>query len=542
MVFSKAISAALLLCLASAVRPAEFRIEQGQSLNQERASERFTSPEASPECTACAQTACLGEDGLPESIGDKSRDEARAIVTDMSVKLEKDCLSICGAETIKKAVKYYTDQANNQASSQSPKLGKTQLAEMQQRLDDKLKGATCAVSFGGPNPDADAAAAMLELNDTQAHQDPARMCGATNVYHNPDWFSRVRDDGEGERVGKGNQAAIFKVKQDNHARGAAAHFLAMKVALNDDLKTDIDYEKKIMDIGVCKNCSSLMMPLKDGQPCGHVGEDAVWKPYYSGAYVTILMNGGDLDKGWLQPYADYVPNCKHRVFRQLFKALNCLHEKVEYVHGDFKGDNVFFESVSMKTGCPRGIKLADFGLSQARGARMSRYDWKWLPRSWHLPGAVFDGYPDAISLNGYPQNFDRFIDYCSLLKFARVDLGISYPMLKSGSQIFDGSRCGIMGPRTWTPVDCSGCLQPLRTRTDDHEDVPCEGTLLTGRKGLCHNTCKVVDGKCSGFEAPVRRARGGFIPVGLDASLVTQEQYESDGRTFPDTIPEEEDE
>ncbi|OLP77226.1 hypothetical protein AK812_SmicGene42735, partial [Symbiodinium microadriaticum] len=88
--------------------------------------------------------------------------------------------------------------------------------------------------------------------------------------------------------------------------------------------------------------------------------------------------------------------CAERVIRQLFSGMLCLHE-AGYIHGDLKGDNVFYEGLD-RDGCPTGVVLADFGSSMKVGLPMQRYSKRYYEGSGHLPGSIFTGIKDTLEI------------------------------------------------------------------------------------------------------------------------------------------------
>ncbi|CAE7524820.1 Scn11a [Symbiodinium pilosum] len=122
----------------------------------------------------------------------------------------------------------------------------------------------------------------------------------------------------------------------------------------------------------------------------------------------------------------------------------CLH-RAGYIHGDLKADNMFYKGLD-KNGCPAGVVLADFGLSQPLNSQMPTFEAKYYPGSFHLVDSLFSGKPDTPKIR-MPGRKDvvrasEVIDRCSLLLFAYANFGTE--VIGPGKPIRQGG-CGRMG-------------------------------------------------------------------------------------------------
>lgn len=79
--------------------------------------------------------------------------------------------------------------------------------------------------------------------------------------------------------------------------------------------------------------------------------------------------------------------CRRTIANELSAALFCL-QRSKFVHGDFKGDNVLYQSLS-EDGCPQKLTISDFGLSEPIGKQVQKKSNEYLRFSGHLISAVF---------------------------------------------------------------------------------------------------------------------------------------------------------
>lgn len=69
-----------------------------------------------------------------------------------------------------------------------------------------------------------------------------------------------------------------------------------------------------------------------------------------------------------------------------------------YMHGDLKLGNILFEDFD-DDGCPRGLQLADLGISRELGKAARKFDSDYYYDCWHLPGALFRDVEDPLELS-----------------------------------------------------------------------------------------------------------------------------------------------
>ena len=128
-----------------------------------------------------------------------------------------------------------------------------------------------------------------------------------------------------------------------------------------------------------------------------------------------------------------------------------MHE-AGYMHGDLKPDNVLFEDFDAD-GCPKGIQLADFGLSHELGKPHLKFPKEYYKISWHEAGSVFNGAKDPFKLtkkvkvNGkYKMHYmvDSRLDECS---FAMLMYELFEERVPSIQEHLGKGACGPMGPK-----------------------------------------------------------------------------------------------
>ena len=138
-----------------------------------------------------------------------------------------------------------------------------------------------------------------------------------------------------------------------------------------------------------------------------------------------------------------------------------MHE-AGYMHGDLKPDNVLFEDFDAD-GCPKGIQLADFGLSHELGKPHIKFPKQYYNISWHEAGTVFNGVKDPFKLttkvevNGkYKMHYvvDSRLDECS---FAMLMYELFNERVPSIQEHLGKGACGPMGPERglmmpWVPA------------------------------------------------------------------------------------------
>ena len=138
------------------------------------------------------------------------------------------------------------------------------------------------------------------------------------------------------------------------------------------------------------------------------------------------------------------------VFDAVRSGLDCMHE-AGYMHGDLKPDNVLFEDFDAD-GCPKGIQLADFGLSHELGKPHMKFPKQYYNISWHEAGTVFNGVTDPFKLttkvkvNGkYKMHYvvDSRLDECS---FAMLMYELFNERVPSIQEHLGKGACGPMGP------------------------------------------------------------------------------------------------
>lgn len=254
----------------------------------------------------------------------------------------------------------------------------------------------------------------------------------------------------GPSLGEGTCGKIMQVTTDN-TNQSKQYAIKMPHVDNQSSSQEIDQEAEIMQAttvlfrsGRKAECQHVA-PLFDATPCL---DDVL---FLSGAYVTQKMDM-DLLK-WYTTYAeknDYVrKGCRENIANQLADGLKCLHTAGAngFMHGDFKMDNVLVESIEPETGCPKGLRLIDFGLSHALGSAVQKHKQTFFSGSVHLPDSVFEGAPDTLSLTS-ESNPDMFyasthIDWCSFVYL--MNNKFHYQPPREPWKIHKAASCGRMG-------------------------------------------------------------------------------------------------
>jgi len=168
----------------------------------------------------------------------------------------------------------------------------------------------------------------------------------------------------GRVLGQGANGKVIEVRQSGQPTSA------LKQSLSPEGEEDVEWEKTVMSKSQCEGVMSLM----DSGPCLSPSRTPL-----AAAYVSAKMAGSlwDWAKGKTRLQKS---QCGLAVHSQLSKAIACLHD-AGFVHSDLKGDNVFYSDVD-RTGCPAGLKLADFGLTVERSTTQYKYDSKYYRNVW----------------------------------------------------------------------------------------------------------------------------------------------------------------
>lgn len=249
------------------------------------------------------------------------------------------------------------------------------------------------------------------------------------------------------KIGQGMNGKITEVW-----RAGDRQLYAMKVPLTPAGKEDIVNERAVME--KAKTCSHVMHVI-DSFPCLLVNNHLFVQ---EDSYVSP-KEPGDLH-GWLQKNyynRTKIRSCGATVAEQLNDGLLCLHRS-GYVHGDFKADNVFYEAINSTTGCPVGLRLADFGLSHPWKSMQDTYSAKYFKGSGHLPDGMFDVKEDTLGLRTADKTFrmSRSIDWCAFSFMMQKSFGMSLSTL--GFAAVREQYCGKMGVER--PYDIYGNTRP----------------------------------------------------------------------------------
>jgi len=254
----------------------------------------------------------------------------------------------------------------------------------------------------------------------------------------------------GPSLGTGEGGNIFQVTANNTNK-SKQYAIKTPHWHNQSSSQDIDHEAMIMQAttalfrtGHNSKCQHVA-PLFDPTPCL---DDVL---ILTGAYVTLKMEM-DLQK-WYKNYAQWNEHvrkeCQGTIARQLAYGLSCLHTAGAhgFMHGDLKMDNVLVESIDLDTGCPRGLRLIDFGLSHALGSVVKKHRQVFFKGSAHLPDSVFEGAPDTLSLTleTNPNMFyaSSHIDWCSYVYIMNSKFHYTPP--RNAFKIAKATSCGRMG-------------------------------------------------------------------------------------------------
>jgi len=288
--------------------------------------------------------------------------------------------------------------------------------------------------------------------DRPSTSESSAMLNTTSIKceGNKHWETGIRwTTGPSPRMGAcGN---IIPVNADNTNKSRQYAIKMPHWNNNQSSSQEIDHEAMIMQAttalfwtGHKPECQHVA-PLLDPTPCL---DDVL---ILTGAYATLKMEM-DLQK-WYDQYAQYNDHvrkkCQRTVARQLADGLLCLHTagKYGFMHGDFKMDNVLMESIDPETGCPRGLRLIDFGFSHALGSVVTKHSQTFFEGSVHLPGSVFEGAPDTLSLTleSKPDKFhaSSLVDWCSYAYL--MNTFFHYHSLQEASKFVSITLCGKMG-------------------------------------------------------------------------------------------------
>jgi len=264
----------------------------------------------------------------------------------------------------------------------------------------------------------------------------------------------------GDKLGEGAFGAVYKVRSNTWLSGVLEsaisvsgvlgnwfesasqyYYYAMKVPLEGDEEAEDAAEHEISVMAAAKDHQCMnVLPLLDEDPCVD-GERMI------NAFVTKLLPW-DMDK-WQREY-EVNAECFDVVFDAVRSGLDCMHE-AGYMHGDLKPDNVLFEDFDAD-GCPKGIQLADFGLSHELGKPHMKFPKQYYNISWHEAGTVFNGVTDPFKLttkvkvNGkYKMHYvvDSRLDECS---FAMLMYELFNERVPSIQEHLGKGACGPMGP------------------------------------------------------------------------------------------------
>lgn len=253
----------------------------------------------------------------------------------------------------------------------------------------------------------------------------------------------------GDKLGEGAFGAVYKVRSNTWMSGvlgswfsSASQYYAMKVPLEGDQEAEDAAEHEISVMAAAKEHQCMnVLPLLEEDPCVD-GERMI------NAFVTKLLPW-DMDK-WQREY-EINAECFDVVFDAIRSGLDCMHE-AGYMHGDLKPDNVLFEDFDAD-GCPKGIQLADFGLSHELGKPHLKFPKEYYKISWHEAGSVFNGAKDPFKLtkkvkvNGkYKMHYmvDSRLDECS---FAMLMYELFEERVPSIQEHLGKGACGPMGPK-----------------------------------------------------------------------------------------------
>jgi len=267
---------------------------------------------------------------------------------------------------------------------------------------------------------------------------------------NKNWKTGIRWTA-GPSLGEGTCGKIIQVTTDNTNK-SKQYAIKMPHLDNQSSLQEIDQEAMIMWATTAlfrsgrKHECRHVAPLFDPTPCL---DDVL---FLTGAYVTLKMEM-DLSQWYKDSGAQWNEHirkqCQEGIASQLADGLKCLHTAGEhgFMHGDFKMDNVLVESIEPETGCPRGLRLIDFGLSHALGSEVKKHKQLFFTGSVHLPDSVFQGAPDTLSLT-LESNQDMFyasthIDWCSYVYLMNSKFNYNPP--REAWKIHKATSCGKMG-------------------------------------------------------------------------------------------------
>mmetsp|Transcript_57772 Transcript_57772/g.104034 ORF Transcript_57772/g.104034 Transcript_57772/m.104034 type:complete len:323 (-) Transcript_57772:25-993(-) len=235
----------------------------------------------------------------------------------------------------------------------------------------------------------------------------------------------------GKVLGKGANGIVSEVSSD----GTSVY--ALKQPLDQYAAADNKKEMQIMtDASSCSN----VLHLTDERPCVDKG----WtNERLMSAYVAPEMKGDLLS--WVRSVNNTQrAHCAQAVFKQLWDGLSCLHAS-GWIHGDFKEDNVFYQGED-REGCPAGVVLADFGLSEKIGSITGKFLAEDYQGSSHLPSSMFKGKRDYLNIaEGYDAvKVTPSIDLCSLAEMMWFTYGLEVG--GPASMVGGEGECGPMGP------------------------------------------------------------------------------------------------
>jgi len=245
----------------------------------------------------------------------------------------------------------------------------------------------------------------------------------------------------GKTLGKGAMGEVVEVETKGtgiifkdateHTGGKYAMKLPFEAAVE-----ETKLEVKVMNAARQQHCKHVIS-LTTASPCVSTG--ILSKEVKSTAYIAPEMKG-DLHRWIKSADAEKRRKCGESILIQLIDGMFCLH-KAGYIHGDLKGDNVFYEGLD-DNDCPTGVVLADFGLSKKIGDPMQKYSNRYYAGSCHLPGSVFQKMPDTLEIGRgwYYATASPDIDKCSL-----AYLAYHYFRLQVSKLEPERGSCGPMG-------------------------------------------------------------------------------------------------
>jgi len=234
----------------------------------------------------------------------------------------------------------------------------------------------------------------------------------------------------GTIYGSGDYGAVIEVQRKGEG-GAQSEKLALKIiSAGED---DPEYQEEMLDREVAAmeamaDCSGDgVLTVKDTEPCMPLEADNIFHLEVPDKTLTLQINAENTETDeddktvWGKvPFAFVMPaipggrtlhdwarnqgtlgndrlydwnTCFHpeaELFESLVTQLQCIHDKAKYIHGDFKGQNIFVvleDNPNEYTMCPKSVHVADFGFAvQIEKGQLTHGGY---PGSGHLPSSLF---------------------------------------------------------------------------------------------------------------------------------------------------------